>query len=93
MSTAASEQQESSSLFLTLVRFRELSIIVFILLLIAVVAIDTPSFLSTDNFRNILLNISILVIVALVVLSFRPRPIAVTTAQVTRGPLKVTVEE
>lgn len=65
MSTAASEQQESSSLFLTLVRFRELSIIVFILLLIAVVAIDTPSFLSTDNFRNILLNISILVIVAL----------------------------
>jgi rhamnose transport system permease protein len=62
--TAAGERK-SSSLFLTLVRFRELSIIIFILLLIAVVAIDTPSFITVQNFRNILLNISILVIVAL----------------------------
>jgi rhamnose transport system permease protein len=48
-----------------LVRFRELSIIIFIVLLIVIVAIDTPAFLSVENFRNILLNISILVIVAL----------------------------
>lgn len=58
-------KRKSNSLFLTLVRFRELSIIIFILLLIVVVAIDTPTFLSVENFRNILLNISILVIVAL----------------------------
>lgn len=65
MNVAAGDQRESRSLFLTLVRFRELSIILFILLLVVVVAIDTPAFLTTDNFRNILLNISILVIVAL----------------------------
>jgi rhamnose transport system permease protein len=65
VNAAAGDQRESRSLFLTLVRFRELSIILFILLLVVVVAIDTPAFLTTDNFRNILLNISILVIVAL----------------------------
>lgn len=43
--------------------------------------------------KHFLVTGLILVIVALVVLSFRPRPIAVTTAQVTRGPLQVTVEE
>ncbi len=65
MKASATGERKSSSLFLTLVRFRELSIIIFILLLIVIVAIDTPSFLSIENFRNILLNISILVIVAL----------------------------
>ena len=59
------EQKSGSSIFLTLVRFRELSIIIFILLLIGVVAVNTPSFLTANNFRNILLNISILVIVSL----------------------------
>lgn len=63
--TTAAGDRKSSRLFLTLVRFRELSIIIFILLLITIVAIDTPTFLSVENFRNILLNISILVIVAL----------------------------
>lgn len=63
--TTAAGERKSSSLFLTLVRFRELSIIIFILLLIVIVAIDTPTFLTVENFRNILLNISILVIVAL----------------------------
>jgi rhamnose transport system permease protein len=50
---------------MTLVRFRELSIIIFILLLIVIVSLDTPTFFTTTNFRNILLNISILSIVAL----------------------------
>ena len=57
--------QKSSSLFLTLVRFRELSIIIFIILLMILVTIRTPAFLTVENFRDILLNISILVIVAL----------------------------
>jgi rhamnose transport system permease protein len=65
VNTPAAGERKSSSLFLTLVRFRELSIIIFIVLLIAIVAIDTPTFLTVENFRNILLNISILVIVAL----------------------------
>ncbi len=65
MDATASSERGSRSLFLTLVRFRELSIIIFILLLIAIVAINTPAFFTVENFRNILLNISILVIVAL----------------------------
>jgi rhamnose transport system permease protein len=65
VNTPTTGKRESHSLFLTLVRFRELSIIIFILLLIAVVAVNTSSFFTVDNFRNILLNISILVIVAL----------------------------
>jgi rhamnose transport system permease protein len=46
-------------------RFREAGIIVFILLLAALVTLRNPAFLSPSNFRDILLNISILVIVAL----------------------------
>jgi rhamnose transport system permease protein len=65
LNATASGERESRSLFLTLVRFRELSIIIFIVLLIVVVAINTPAFLTVENFRNIFLNISILVIVAL----------------------------
>jgi rhamnose transport system permease protein len=48
-----------------LARFRELGIVAFILLLTALVGLRAPAFLSVDNFRDILLNISILVIVAL----------------------------
>lgn len=65
MNVAAGSDRESRSLFLTLIRFRELSIIIFILLLIAVVGLSTPAFMTADNFLNILLNISILVVVAL----------------------------
>jgi rhamnose transport system permease protein len=65
VNATVSGERESRSLFLTLVRFRELSILIFILLLIAVVTLDTPSFFTAENFRNILLNISILAIVAL----------------------------
>lgn len=58
-------QQKSHTLFLTLVRFRELSILIFIVLLIVVTSLNTPAFFTAENFRNILLNISILSIVAL----------------------------
>lgn len=47
------------------VRFREAGIIIIILLLSVLVTLRSPAFLSVDNFRDILLTISILVIVAL----------------------------
>ena len=49
----------------TLVRFREAGISLFILMLVIAVTLRAPSFLSVDNFEDILLNISILSIVAL----------------------------
>jgi rhamnose transport system permease protein len=49
----------------TLVRFREAGISLFILILVAAVTVRAPSFLTVDNFEDILLNISILAIVAL----------------------------
>jgi len=54
-----------SNVLWTLVRFREAGISIFILLLVFVVTLRAPSFLTTDNFNDILLNISILAIVAL----------------------------
>jgi len=62
---SANDEKKGNSLFLTLVRFRELSIMIIILLLVILVSIRNPAFLSIENFRDILLNISILVIVAL----------------------------
>ena len=53
------------NLLWTLVRFREAGISIFILLLVFVVTLRAPSFLTADNFNDILLNISILAIVAL----------------------------
>ncbi|HEX2916064.1 MAG TPA: ABC transporter permease [Chloroflexia bacterium] len=47
------------------VKFREVGIIAFIVVLSALVTLRNPAFLTTDNFQDILLNISILVIVAL----------------------------
>jgi rhamnose transport system permease protein len=49
----------------TLIRFREAGISVFILILVVAITLRSPSFLSVDNFEDILLNISILTIVAL----------------------------
>jgi rhamnose transport system permease protein len=49
----------------TLVRFREAGISLFILILVVAVTLRAPSFLTLDNFQDILLNISILAIVAL----------------------------
>lgn len=49
----------------TLVRFREAGISLFILILVVAVTLRAPSFLTFGNFNDILLNISILAIVAL----------------------------
>ena len=54
-----------SNLLWTLVRFREAGISIFILILVVTVTVRAPSFLTVDNFKDILLNISILTIVAL----------------------------
>ena len=54
-----------SDLLWTLVRFREAGISIFILILVIAVTLRAPSFLTVDNFKDILLNISILTIVAL----------------------------
>ncbi|MCO5185511.1 MAG: ABC transporter permease [Anaerolineae bacterium] len=64
-SITAKNEKSANTLFMTFVRFRELSIIIIIVLLMILVSIRTPAFLTIDNFRDILLNISILVIVAL----------------------------
>lgn len=50
---------------LTLARFREVSIILFILLLVLLVSLRAPTFLTPGNIRIILMNISILAIVSL----------------------------
>lgn len=55
----------SPGLVSVLVRFREIGILFFTLLLIAAVSLLSPVFLTATNFRDILLNISILVIVSL----------------------------
>ncbi len=47
------------------VKFRETGIIVFIILLSVLVTLRNSAFLSVENFQDILLNISILIIVAL----------------------------
>lgn len=49
----------------TLAKFREAGISIFILILMIAVTLRAPSFLTVDNFQDILLNISILTIVAL----------------------------
>lgn len=54
-----------SNILWTLVRFREAGISIFILVLMVAVTVRAPSFLTVDNFKDILLNISILTIVAL----------------------------
>lgn len=54
-----------SGLLWTIARFREAGISLFILIFIVAVTIRNPAFLTADNFQDILLNISILAIVAL----------------------------
>lgn len=54
-----------TSLLWGLARFREAGLTLFILILIAIVTLRNPAFLTADNFQDILLNISILVIAAL----------------------------
>src|SRR6266542_852375 len=64
-STTQPVRSSLSNLLWTLVRYREAGISIFILLLVFVVTLRAPSFLTADNFNDILLNISILTIVAL----------------------------
>jgi len=54
-----------SNLLWTLIRFREAGISIFILILMVAVTLRAPSFLTVGNFKDILLNISILSIIAL----------------------------
>ena len=46
-------------------RFRELALIGFILLLVALISLRNPNFLTFTNFKDILLDISILAMIAL----------------------------
>src|SRR5690349_4123999 len=62
---AEGAMQSRRRLLQAVLRFREVGIIIFILILSALVTLRAPAFLSATNFRDILLNISILVIVAL----------------------------
>ena len=63
--TAQAQPAPRSSLLLTFARHREAGISVFILILAVLVSLRAPAFLTVENFRDILLNISILSIVAL----------------------------
>ena len=54
-----------NGLLWTLIRFREAGITLFILILAIGVTLRAPAFLTVENFKDILLNISILAIVAL----------------------------
>lgn len=64
--TTPTHQADKPNIFFTLAASRESGIIVFIILLVILVSLRSGSaFLSIDNFRDILLNISILAIVAL----------------------------
>ena len=63
--TAEKTKPSRSSLLWTLVRVREAGISIFILILVVAVTLRAPSFLTFKNFNEILLNISILAIVAL----------------------------
>ncbi len=64
MTTPTVSAPKQSFVF-TLAKFRETGIIAFIVLLIVAVSLRSPYFLTLENFRDILMNISILVIVAL----------------------------
>jgi rhamnose transport system permease protein len=59
------EQRSQRGLVQTLVKFREAGIIIFIVLLSALVTLRNPAFLKISNLQDIVLNISILIIVAL----------------------------
>jgi rhamnose transport system permease protein len=63
--TAQTTIARRSNPFLVIARVREVGITIFILILVFAVTLRSPGFLTVNNFRDILLNISILVIVAL----------------------------
>jgi rhamnose transport system permease protein len=59
------KESRSPNLLLLFARFREFGIIGFIVLLVFIVSLSTSNFLTLSNLRDILLDISILVIVSL----------------------------
>lgn len=63
--TAKTTTTPRSNPFLVMARVREVGISVFILILVIAVSLRSPGFLTASNFRDILMNISILVIVSL----------------------------
>ncbi len=63
--SAQTQPAPRSNFLWTLVRYREAGISVFILILAVIVALRAPAFLTVENAKDILLNISILSIVAL----------------------------
>ena len=64
MTTSKSEVSRND-LFSIFARFRELALIGFIVLLIIIISLSSPSFLTFSNFSDILLDISILAMIAL----------------------------
>ncbi len=64
MTTQSIEKPKQNIIF-TLAKFRETGIIIFIVLLVLGVSLRSPYFFSLENFRDILMNISVLVIIAL----------------------------
>ncbi|HKP53965.1 MAG TPA: ABC transporter permease [Chloroflexia bacterium] len=65
VANAEASLKSQRRLIQAVVRFREAGIIFFIIALSALVSLRNPAFFTTANFRDIFLNISILVIVAL----------------------------
>jgi rhamnose transport system permease protein len=63
--TAQTSAQTKMNFFMLLAKSREVGIGFFIILLVIGVSLRSPYFLTFENFRDILLNISILAIVAL----------------------------
>jgi rhamnose transport system permease protein len=62
---ATGSQSGGRSLFLLLANVRETSIFIFIVLLVIAITLRSPYFLNAENFRDILLDISILSMVAI----------------------------
>jgi rhamnose transport system permease protein len=58
-------QRPEGGIVRAFVKFREVGIIIFIVVLAVLVSLRNPAFLTAANFRDIVLNISILAIVAL----------------------------
>jgi rhamnose transport system permease protein len=63
--TAQNPPVTRTNMLWTIARFREAGISFIIIILILIVTLRNPAFLTIDNFRDILLNISILAIVSL----------------------------
>jgi len=63
--TTIKPEVRKTNFLLILARFRELALIGFIMLLVIVISLQSPSFLTFSNFRDILMDISILAMIAL----------------------------